>query len=58
MFVGFSLEQRRLTEIRRRMAGVGDGVCRALTRYLTPLTGAYHVVPSVTGLEAFAPPDD
>ena len=58
VFVGFSLEQWRLTEMLRRMAGVGDGVRCALTRYLTPLTGAYYVVPSVTALEAFAPPDD
>ena len=58
VFVGFSLEQWRLAEMLRRMAGVGDGVRCALTRYLTPLTGAYYVVPSVTALEAFAPPDD
>jgi porphyrinogen peroxidase len=42
----------------RRMAGVGDGVRCALTRYLTPVTGAYYVVPTVEALARYAPPDD
>jgi putative iron-dependent peroxidase len=58
VFVGFSLEQWRLTEMLRRMAGVSDGIRCALTRYVTPLTGAYYVVPSVGALEPFAPPED
>ncbi|RKS75422.1 putative iron-dependent peroxidase [Motilibacter peucedani] len=49
MFVGFSVEQYRLAEMLRRMAGA-DGVRDALTRYTTPLTGAYYVVPSVEAL--------
>jgi putative iron-dependent peroxidase len=52
VFVGFSHDQRRLTEMLRRMAGLGDGVRCALTRYLTPFTGAYYVVPSVEALAA------
>jgi putative iron-dependent peroxidase len=40
------------------MAGVSDGIRCALTRYVTPLTGAYYVVPSVGALEPFAPPED
>ena len=35
-----------------RMAGVGDGVRDAFTRYAVPLTGAYYVVPSLVGLAA------
>jgi putative iron-dependent peroxidase len=50
MFVGFSREQSRLTAMLEQMAGVGDGVRDALTRYTTPLTGAYYVVPSVDDL--------
>jgi putative iron-dependent peroxidase len=37
----------------RRMAGVGDGIRCALTRYVEPLTGAYYVVPSVEALGTF-----
>jgi putative iron-dependent peroxidase len=58
VFVGFSLEQWRLAEMLRRMAGVPDGIRCALTRYLSPLTGAYYVVPSVGALGRFAPPEE
>ncbi|MGI8612802.1 MAG: Dyp-type peroxidase [Nocardioidaceae bacterium] len=57
VFVGFSHDQWRMTEMLRRMAGIGDGVRCALTRYLVPLTGAYYVVPSVEALAAFATED-
>jgi porphyrinogen peroxidase len=57
-FVGFSCDQWRLEEMLRRMAGVGDGVRDALTRYTHPLTGAYYTVPSVDALARFAPPDE
>jgi putative iron-dependent peroxidase len=57
MFVGFSQEQYRLAEMLRRMAGVGDGVRDALTRYTTPLTGAYYVVPAVEELLRLLPPE-
>ncbi|MDX6230799.1 MAG: porphyrinogen peroxidase, partial [Frankiales bacterium] len=50
LFVGFSQEQFRLAEMLRRMAGVGDGVRDALTRFTTPLTGAYYVVPAAEEL--------
>jgi porphyrinogen peroxidase len=56
MFVGFSQEQYRLAEMLRRMAGAGDGVRDALTRYTTPLTGAYYVIPAVEDLLALLPP--
>jgi porphyrinogen peroxidase len=54
VFVGFSADQWRLAEMLRRMAGVGDGVRDALTRYLTPLTGAYYTVPAVEALAKFS----
>ena len=54
VFVGFSCEQSRLQRMLERMAGVEDGIRDALTRYTTPLTGAYYVVPSITALAKFA----
>lgn len=54
IFVGFSAEQSRLHRMLERMAGIEGGIRDALTRYTTPLTGAYYVVPSVTALKAFA----
>ena len=41
----------------RQMAGSDDGLRDALTRYSTPLTGAYYFVPSLQGLQRFAPGD-
>jgi putative iron-dependent peroxidase len=54
MFVGFSSEQGRMTEMLKSMAGVLDGVRDALTRYIQPLTGAYYFVPSTQDIRAFA----
>lgn len=53
VFVGFSHDQSRLTKMLERMAGVGDGIRCALTRYLTPHSGAYYVVPSVEALTVY-----
>lgn len=53
-FVGFSCEQSRLQRMLERMAGREDGVRDAITRYTTPLTGAYYVIPSITALTRFA----
>ena len=50
MFVGFSSEQSRLSEMLRSMAGLVGGVRDSLTRYTRPLTGAYYVVPSTESL--------
>jgi putative iron-dependent peroxidase len=58
IFVGFSAEQHRLFEMVRRMAGAVDGIRDALTFHLTPRTGAYYVVPSVTMLSEFVDTDD
>lgn len=52
VFVGFCAEQRPLQLMLERMAGVGDGVRDALTRYTTALSGAYYVVPAVSALAA------
>lgn len=54
IFVGFSCERSRLHRMLERMAGAEDGIRDALTRYTTPLTGAYYVVPSVRALQRFA----
>jgi porphyrinogen peroxidase len=52
MFVGFSSEQRPLTEMLKSMAGLDDGTRDALTRYTQPLTGAYYFVPSLESLRS------
>jgi putative iron-dependent peroxidase len=53
MFVGFCAEQRPLEAMLESMAGV-DGSRDALTRYTTPLSGAYYFVPSIESLRALA----
>jgi putative iron-dependent peroxidase len=58
MFIGFSCEQSRLVRMLDRMAGVEDGICDALTRYTTAVSGAYYFVPSVEALCRFALADD
>jgi porphyrinogen peroxidase len=54
MFVGFCFEQRPLTAMLESMAGVGGGTRDALTRYTTPLSGAYYFVPSAESLRTVA----
>jgi len=51
LFVGFSQDQRRLVAMLKLMAGSADGIRDALTRYTTPLTGAYYFMPSVEALD-------
>lgn len=58
IFVGFACEQDRLHGMLEQMAGVGDGIRCALTRYSTPLTGAYYFVPSIASLGRFASDED
>lgn len=58
VFVGFCAEQHPLQVMLERMAGVGDGIRDALTRYTTPLSGAYYVVPAATALARFLPAED
>ncbi|HXW77294.1 MAG TPA: Dyp-type peroxidase [Candidatus Eremiobacteraceae bacterium] len=57
MFVGFAREQHRLARMLEMMAGIPDGVRDALTRYTTPLTGAYYFIPALSTLATFATPD-
>jgi putative iron-dependent peroxidase len=54
MFVGFAASRRPLASMLDSMAGV-DGPRDALTRYATPLTGAYYFVPSTDDLVSLAP---
>ena len=51
VFVGFAAEQAPLARMLDSMAGIG-GPRDELTRYTTPLTGAYYFVPSVADLNA------
>ena len=51
MFVGFSAAQRPLAAMLESMAGLAGGTRDALTRYTTPLTGAYYFVPSIEALQ-------
>jgi putative iron-dependent peroxidase len=53
MFVGFASSQAPLQRMLESMAGIG-GPRDALTRYTTPLTGAYYFVPSVDAIRALA----
>jgi len=50
MFVGFSADQQRLSQMLASMVGLGSGTRDALTRYTRPLTGAYYFVPSTERL--------
>ena len=46
MFVGFCARREPLETMLDSMAGRTNGVRDALTRYTTPLSGAYYFVPS------------
>jgi porphyrinogen peroxidase len=52
MFVGFASTQGPLRAMLERMAGVNGAPRDALTRYTTPLTGAYYFVPANEALLA------
>jgi putative iron-dependent peroxidase len=58
MFVGFSAEQKRLSDMLESMAGLTSGARDALTRYTHPLTGAYYFVPAADSLRRFVPDED
>jgi putative iron-dependent peroxidase len=58
LFIGFSADQHRMHRMLEQMAGADGGPRDALTRFTTPLTGAYYFVPSVQALRAFASPAD
>ncbi len=50
MFVGFAASREPLARMLESMAGLVSGQRDALTRYTTPLTGAYYFVPSTDAL--------
>ena len=58
MFVGFSVEQRRLIAMLESMAGIATGTPDALTAFTRPITGAYYVVPSSDALRRWVPAED
>jgi porphyrinogen peroxidase len=55
MFVGFSADQKRLSDMLESMAGLATGTRDALTRYTRALTGAYYFVPAADSLRRFIP---
>jgi porphyrinogen peroxidase len=54
MFVGFAASREPLQTMLESMAGLKDGARDALTRYTTPVTGAYYVIPSIEALASLA----
>lgn len=54
VFVAFSSTQEVPARMLERMAGVGDGCRDRLTRFSTPLTGGYYLVPAVDDLRILA----
>ena len=54
MFVGFCARRAPLADMLDSMAGLTNGVRDALTRFSTPLTGAYYWVPASEALHAHA----
>ncbi len=56
VFVGFARQQHRLQRMLERMAGIGDGVRDALTRFSVPLTGAYYFIPALSTLARLESP--
>jgi putative iron-dependent peroxidase len=55
MFVGFSADQKRLSDMLESMAGLPGGKPDALTCYTRALTGAYYFVPAADSLRRFIP---
>jgi putative iron-dependent peroxidase len=54
MFVGFCARRAPLADMLDSMAGLKNGVRDALTRFSTPLTGAYYWVPATEALHPHA----
>ena len=57
LFIGFAADQARMHAMLEQMAGADGGPRDALTRFTTPLTGAYYFVPSVQSLARFTTPE-
>ena len=58
MFVGFCSERRPLEAMLESMSGLTSGARDALTRFTTPVSGAYYFIPSSPALLRLSPPDD
>jgi putative iron-dependent peroxidase len=58
LFIGFSADQQRMHRMLEQMAGADGGPRDALTRYTTPLTGAYYFIPAVQALANFSTPEE
>jgi putative iron-dependent peroxidase len=54
MFVGFAAGREPLQTMLESMAGLKTGARDALTRYTTPVSGAFYVVPSIESIAALA----
>ena len=52
MFVGFAAGREPLQTMLESMAGLKTGKRDALTRFTTPVSGAYYVVPSIESIAA------
>ena len=53
VFIAFTNDQPRITQMLENMAGVSDGIRDALTHYSTPETGSYFLTPSMELLRSF-----
>jgi putative iron-dependent peroxidase len=58
VFVGFAASKQPLQLMLESMAGVDGGPRDELTRFTTPVSGAYYWVPAATDLLALASPED
>jgi putative iron-dependent peroxidase len=58
VFVGFAAGKEPLQRMLESMAGVGGGPRDELTRFATPLSGAYYWVPAASDLQAIATPEE
>jgi putative iron-dependent peroxidase len=58
LFIGFAADQSVMHRMLEQMAGSDGGPRDALTRYTTPLTGAYYFIPSVQALAKFTAPEE
>jgi putative iron-dependent peroxidase len=54
MFVGFAAAREPLQAMLESMAGLKSGARDALTRYTTPVSGAYYVIPSIESIADLA----
>ena len=54
MFVGFAAAREPLQAMLESMAGLKSGARDALTRYTSPVSGAYYVIPSIESIADLA----